>query len=390
MKGQYILLIFILLFSQSLATAGEKIEFWNTQRKGANFFNINPKEDRFKAAHTLGIEWVRLAYDKWKGKRRDFLLGNAGNYIGIVQEDLRKLIQVLDWAHKHQIKVVITPLGLPGNRWVQKNGGQQDLRLWRNKKFWQQSANFWQELASHLAQHPAVYAYNIINEPIPEMKTGISEHGDVSRYHSWYQKYKGTTHDLPAFYDIIIKSIRKIDSETPIMLDGGWYAQPNAFVYWPKINDNAVLYSFHMYEPYRFTSHFNFHKKLKITYPGNILFAGQKVYWDKQKINDYFEPFFNWAKSNNISENRIVNSEFGCYRRNKTCDQYLADVISILNAKNIHWAFYSFREDDWDGYDYEVGTGGLGLDYWKAKEAGENPERPRKDNKLFSIIKREF
>ncbi len=370
--------------------AGEKIEFWDSQRKGTNYFNINPQEKWFKAAQNIGIEWVRIAYEKWKGKRRDFLLGNAGNYNGIIQQDLKKLIQVLDWAYKHNIKAVVTPLGLPGNRWVQKNGGRRDLRLWKNRKYWQQSAAFWQELANNLKNHPAVYAYNIINEPIPEMKTGISEHGDMSRYNSWYEKYKGTTHDLPAFYEMIIKSIREKDTETPVMLDGGWYAQPNAFVYWPKIADDAVLYSFHMYEPYLFTSRINFHKKLKLTYPGKVSFAGQKVEWNKQKIENYFDPFFKWAKNNGIPNNRIVNSEFGCYRRNKTCDQYLADTIEELNSRKIHWAFYSFREDDWDGYDYEVGTGGLGWAYWKAKEAGENPEVPRKDNPLFSIIKREF
>jgi hypothetical protein len=43
-------------------------------------------------------------------------------------------------------------------------------------------------LALALKDHPAVCAYNILNEPTPEMKTGLAEHGPASRYHDWYKK----------------------------------------------------------------------------------------------------------------------------------------------------------------------------------------------------------
>jgi endoglucanase len=127
-KRLLIILLVLLLSSKGLSS-GKKIEFWDVQRKGANCFNVTPEEQWFKAAHELGIEWVRMTYDKWKGQRRDFLMGDANNFTGIIQEDLAKLIQTLDWADKYNIKVVITPLGLPGNRWVQNNDNRRDLRL---------------------------------------------------------------------------------------------------------------------------------------------------------------------------------------------------------------------------------------------------------------------
>jgi hypothetical protein len=58
-----------------------------------------------------------------------------------------------------------------------------------------------------------------------------------------------------------------------------------------------------------------------------------------------------------------------------------------LESRGFHWAFYAYREDGWDGYDYELGTIGLNWDYWKAFQQGENPKLPRKDNPLFDIIK---
>jgi len=378
-----------MLTSKSLSS-DKKIEFWDVQRKGANYFNVTPEEQWFKAAHELGIDWVRMTYDKWKGQRRDFLVGDTNNFTGIIKEDLAKLIQTLDWADKYNIKVVITPLGLPGNRWVQNNDNRRDLRIWNDQKYWRQAADFWRDLAASLKDHPAVYAYNILNEPIPEMKTGIAEHGPASRYAPWYKKYRGTSHDLPAFYETVIAAIRQVDSQTPIMLDAGWYAQPEAFVYWPKIGDQKVLYSFHMYEPYDFTNRKNFRKEQSYVYPGTIPFAGEDVHWNKQQIENYLSPFCEWAKVRKIPSNRLVCGEFGCYRRNQGGKEYLTDVIAVLNSHGLHWAFYSFREDGWDGYDYEIGTTGLGAAYWQAKEAGQNPEVPRRDNPLFSIIKRQF
>lgn len=385
-----LMVILVALLSSNVMAANDKLAFWDVQRKGANCFNVEPEELWFKAAHELGIQWVRMTCDKWKGRQRDFLIGDANNYTGIVPEDLTRLIQVLDWADKYNIKIVLVPLSLPGNRWVQNNNNRRDLRLWNDRKYWRQAADYWRDLASSLKDHPAVYAYNILNEPTPEMKTGIAEHGPASRYVSWYEKHRDTSHDLPAFYETVIGAIRQVDSQTPIMLDAGWYAQPAAFVYWPKIDDEKILYSFHMYEPYQFTNHKNFRDEHNYIYPGTVPYAGKNVNWNKQEIEHYLSPFFEWAQTRKIPSNRLVCGEFGCYRRNQGAKTYLTDVIDVLNSHDLHWAFYSFREDEWDGYDYEIGTGGLGAAYWQAKEAGQKPDVPRRDNPLFGVIKEEF
>ncbi len=39
-----------------------------------------------------------------------------------------------------------------------------------------------------------------------------------------------------------------------------------------------------------------------------------------------------------------------------------------------------------DGMDYECGTGKLGWEYWKAVEAGQNPEFPRQANPLWEVL----
>jgi aryl-phospho-beta-D-glucosidase BglC (GH1 family) len=385
-----LLMIFSGLSAQAQVKIAEKADFWKIPKKGANYFNLFPEEQWFKAAHQLGLQWVRLSYDKWQPQDRDFLIGNADHYHGLMQKDLVLLKRSLDWAQKYQIKVVLVPLSLPGARWVQNNNDQPDLRLWQDKKYWREAVLFWQDLARELAHHPAVYAYNIINEPTPERGTGLAEQGDPSRYLRWYKKYKDTPHDLPAFYQAVIQSIRQVDPHTPIMLDAGWYAQANAFSYWPKIQDPHILYAFHMYEPYAFTNYRNF-KQHKYVYPGKIPLIEETApeYWDKEKLKRYFEPFLSWVEQNKIPAQQIVAAEFGCYRRNTGCADYLADLIALFNQKKFHWAFYSFRED-WEGYDYELGTGQPPAGYWQAIEQKNYAAIKRSEPPIFQVLKREL
>jgi len=385
---------FIIVFlCQITISYGGNSDFWNSQRKGANCFNNVPTEQWFIDAKELGLEWVRLAYDKWDSEHRDFLLGDASDYNGLVKKDLNQLKEVIEWAAYHNIQLVISPLSLPGSRFSQNNGNKPDSRLWIDYKYQDMAIRFWVDLAKELKDYDHV-AYNLINEPFPELGAGVEEHynpGDVSRFIEWYNKVQDTPRDIYKFYAKIIREIRNVDPDKMIMLDAGWYGQPGAFCYWPTaIEDQNILYSFHMYEPYDYTSNKNFKEKNNYVYPGRVPFGRDTIYWDKNTTELYFKPFLEWVKENGIPHNRIVGGEFGCMRKNKGAEKYLQDIIDFLNLNEFHWAFYSFREDAWDGYDYELGTEGLGSKYWDAKEKGENPPLPRKDNELFEVIKKQF
>ena len=111
-----------------LATVADLIDFWDRPAKGANGFNALPQDAAyFQALAGTGATWVRLTFSKWKGQGRDFLIGNADHYDGLVAKDLAVLHEVLDAADAAGLKVVLTPLSLPGARWTQQNGGAYDV-----------------------------------------------------------------------------------------------------------------------------------------------------------------------------------------------------------------------------------------------------------------------
>ncbi len=371
------------------AQASTPITFWDTPQYGGNSFNESvPDEAYFRALKATGATWTRLTFSKWKGEDRDFLIGNTDAYKGIPAGDLARLITCLDAAQAAGIKVVIVPLSLPGDRWNQQNGGKQDDRLWNDRKYWDQSAAFWRDLATALKDHPAVAGYNLLNEPTPEKGMDLDEHATPQVRQAWYAKYKGTTHDLPGFYETLIKAIRTVDPATPIMVDGGWYANAWSFSYWPaKLSDDKVLYSFHMYEPYEATSAPNIKRQPQLHYPGTETWLGsEKVKWDKTVMTRYLAGPFDWAKAHDVPANRMVAGEFGCVRQWADCGAYLNDVLDILNSNHAHWAFYSFREDVWDAMDYELAPGVTPGQFYYLHEQGKADQLKRTPHPLLDVI----
>ncbi|WP_199911776.1 glycoside hydrolase family 5 protein [Dongshaea marina] len=367
-----LLLICSSLLVSSNTFGADLIHFWDEPQHGGNSFNrLPPDQAYFEALRQYHASWVRLAYGKWKSKERDFLIGDADDYQGLVKSDLNTLKSVIGRAHKAGLKVVVTPLSLPLARWSQNNGGKTDSRLWQSKGNWQVAAKFWRDLAAELKNTPGIAAYNIINEPTPEKGAGLAEHATVKQMQAWYAKHKGGARDLPLFYETIIRAIRSVDPLTPIMVDAGWYAAADDFSYWPKpLSDKRVLYSFHMYEPYAATSGPNLRRKHPYVYPGKVPFGdGAVQLWDAKRVAQYLTLPVNWAREQKIPMNRLVAGEFGCVRKMNSCKQYLTDVLTVLDQYRLHWAFYSFREDSWDAMNYELGP---------SKMLDGNIGRPRK------------
>ncbi len=387
---RHVILAAFLLAMGPAAMAADLMAFWNAPRHGGNSFNrLPPDQAYFDALSGYGATWVRLSYDKWQPAERDFLLGDADAYQGLPAADLATLRATLDRAHKAGLKVVIAPLSLPGMRWSQNNQGQFDDRLWQDKRYWLQAAAFWRDLARELKGHPAIAAYNLVNEPAPEKQGGLAEHADPGQMQQWYARQQGSARDLPALYRQLIAAIREEDADTPVMLDAGWFAAADAFGYWPApLEDPRVLYSVHMYEPYLVTSAPNMTRKQPIAYPGPAPFAGQTQQWDGQRVAQYLRQPLDWAAAMNVPRSRLVVGEFGCMRRLPGCRQYLEDVLSVLDRHRLHWAFYSFREDNWDGMDYELGSAKVPWRYWQAIEQGAPDPLARKATVEFEPIRR--
>ena len=350
----------------------DPMAFWGAQRGGANFFNAVPRVERFEAGAELGLEYVRLVPDKWSSARRDFLIGDADSYEGLVTEDALELRRALDQAHRAGLRVVLGMLSLPGARWVQNNEGVEDARLWRDASYHEQAARFWRDLAREFRDHPAIVAWNPLNEPHPERADGI--HDDSERYRRWYEERRGTLADVNVFNRRVVAAIREVDPTTPILLDAPMYAAPGGFRFLEPVEDARTLYAVHLYEPWEFVN--KRANKGRFSYPARMPGPdGRARRWTTKDVAALTQPVQAWADEHGVPRSRLVVGEFGCHRQIAGCDRFLRDLLTWIDRQGWHWAFYSFREDTWDGMDYELGQAPLSADHWAAVERGEFPER---------------
>lgn len=384
----FLIIVSILSFSTPIKAepTNNKMLFWQRQAKGANVFNHKIDMEIIKSARKYGIGFIRLAPDKFSSKERDFLIGNADLYKGLITEDLKVLKNILDMCHQERIPVVLTMLSLPGCRWKQHNNHIEDVRLWKNKHFQAQAAKFWQDLARELKDHPAIIGYDILNEPYPERVYGPQ--GAKQRDQNKAQ-ISSALHD---FYCTVIKAIRVVDLSTPILIESSNKADAEKFNLLGTFHDKHILYSFHFYEPYSYTN-FKINQG-KFNYPGLIPDDDEREtprFWDETKLKESLQPIIDFQKKYNIPSHQIMVGEFGGHRYSKGLEHYFRDLISILNKEGWHFAVYAFQEDTWHGMDYELGSQKPSWSYWKELEEGKKPTLSRlPENPVFKVLLKEW
>lgn len=94
-----------------------------------------------------------------------------------------------------------------------------------------------------------------------------------------------------------------------------------------------------------------------------------------------------FQKKHKIPSYRILVGEFGGHRSSKGLERYFQDLISIFNEYNWHFAVYGFREDVWDGMDYELGNEKLSWKDWQAIEKGTMKKNYLPDNPIFKVLR---
>ncbi len=230
---------------RELVGEDSELKFYDEWR--ANYFT---KGDIDSMA-AWGFNSVRAAFHyKWLSPR-----DSAGVYLekGFVEFD-----SLVSWCAANRMWVIFDMHGAPGGQG--RNSEISDYNpekcsLYESEENQKRFAEIWQKIAERFKDNPWVAGYDLANEP--------NWNFDVNSYNStseaWlpgctvtgsgpHYGYQNPDSVLPSTYQRAIDSIRKVDTNHMIIVEGNWYANSWSPTLRSMMaaNDN-IVFSFHKY-----------------------------------------------------------------------------------------------------------------------------------------------
>jgi len=232
--------------------------------------------------------------------------------------------RILDLGQKYGIKIILDLHMVPGGG--QMRGG---TTIFDSEESAQYFFRIWEEIARKFKDHPALYGYDLFNEP---------------------------SQTRPAKYDywnlqrIAAEKIRKIDPETPIYVESNHLCSPLSYCYMRPIKLKNIIYQVHFYEPFDYT-HFMIRKKDLLS--GRVQYrAFPGIYYGTLWSGDLVEFRKKLAMVRDFEKRhkaKIYIGEFSTQTYAPGAAQYLDSCIRVFEGYGWEWTYHAFREAKmWD------------------------------------------
>ncbi|NOZ47448.1 MAG: cellulase family glycosylhydrolase [Chlorobi bacterium] len=220
------------------------------------------------------------------------------------ENNLQQLDSVVQWAKNHNIYLIISMRQSPGGHNSSPHSGNGGLNeLWSNTNYQQRIASLWRNIAQRYANEPIIAGYDLLNEPEAPDSTSLNN-----------------------VYQSIIDSIRSIDTNHIIFLEGNLWAQYTDWID-PNLNTNLAL-SIHYYLPSSYA----------VDGIGTYPDAG--IDFTKNALSTSLQDRIDYAQSLNLPCNV---GEFGAMTSAEGYLIYDEDMISIMDSLSLSWNYYNYK-----------------------------------------------
>ena len=177
---------------------------------------INEKEIKFLADNGFNALRIPLHYKHFSSSKNSFS-----------EEGFQILDPVISLCKKYGIYIILDMHAAPGaqntNDFSDSDGQNAYLFMEESNQEW--LASIWKYIADYYANEPIIAAYDLLNEPVLPWGKGPSV--------------------LRQTYETSIDSIREVDQNHIVIIEGNWYGNDHSGLLPPF--DNEMVYSFHHY-----------------------------------------------------------------------------------------------------------------------------------------------
>jgi len=224
-------------------------------------------------------------------------------------EGFALLDKIIDWARELQLYVILDLHAAQGwqSRGWHCDNPSRTATFWGQKCFEDRAVALWEALAERYRDETFVAGYNVVNEPEAKDPTWLNH-----------------------FYRRVTESIRKIDPDHILFLEGNHYSQ--RFDELDPPFDYNTVYSSHLYvEP----------GLELVEYPGE--FQGQ--FYDRSVLEERYAQRTNYMREHGVPH---WFGEFGCIYSEPALEEsrlrVMADLIDIAESYGDHWTVWSYKD----------------------------------------------
>ena len=329
-------------------------DIWKRGFAGVNMLSEPASHLDLPAAASCGVRVIRIGA---VGGAQDlaYLLDTASSSPA---EDKAHLLKVLPRLRKSLIEIgkygmkcIITLVDLPGSPFFSL-ADNVTMSFWDSKELRLRATKFWALLAEYLIDlRHLIMGYDLINEPYtPEdREVGYFDENPMTRMET-----------LNNFYRETVNEIRLHDKETVIILKCTWFAMPFTMGILQPLPDPNIKYGFHCYLPPHLTIHRDKHYPDR-KYPWVFKLPNrtnpETVVIDKSYLRQLLrDHVVSWQTQHAIPSSQMLVAEFGICREVPGAQNYLSDLVELFSAFGWSWLLFSYRDEEWDAMDYELGS----------------------------------
>lgn len=274
-------------------------------------------EEHFRTLKKWNVNLMRLQLNT----AEEWARNNPERYRKFIEEKINRVIpRVLELGGKYGIKIIIDLHMTPGsNRMTSEENGMYD-----SDTAVEEYLEIWRRIARKFGGHPALYGYDLMNEP------------------HQIRKAKYNCRDLQR---MAAEAIRSIDPETPIYVESNHMANPVDFFYLEPIRLKNIIYQLHFYDPIPYTHQKLFKAELNSggkqpkTFPGE--YFGSR--WD-DSLKEFRKSVAYVQEFERRYGAKIFVGEFSAQAYAPGAAEYLACCIRFFEECNWEWCYHAFRE----------------------------------------------
>jgi hypothetical protein len=274
--------------------------------------------DDGKANVERGANVVRIPF-RWNftGKKVDIRDTAAPGHIN--PEGLKHLDDQIRWATEAGLWVVL----FAGSD--QGAGDNKQTNYWTDAGLKREFMEAWAFVVQRYKDTPRIAAYELLSEPHP--KKPVTDAG------------------LKALYEELIANVRRYDTRTPVVIGANDHYDINQLqgVY-TKVDDK-IIYAANFYLPTEYCKPWRRvdPKAPPNAYPGTYVDRrGTTRKLDKEALAEMMRPAIDFRERNKVP---VFIDQVGCFGSVPGVLDYTRDVLDLLKANRLHYAYWTYRVD---------------------------------------------